>query len=251
MNSVKVRTGTRTGPIRFTMIQALRSQAGAQGIICCTASAQSQVFTPAPNQVTTIRVDMKAVNTVEVIDGEPVEVVDYLGISLLNSTSAIAFGGSQSLSSYFTPAFEPGATRLPGTLPYSVAPMIQAELTPCASASKADASVSAGCGPAGFSVARRVVLSKQGSRARLNLQLPGRGIVSIRGIGRGARLVSATRKKFNRSGRASVFVLLNTRGRRALNRGGRIVVPLAVSFRPKSGKTKTKRLKVRFARRGS
>lgn len=249
VRSVSVRTGPRTGPVRFTMVQALRSRAGAQGIICCSASAQSQVFTPAPNRVTTVPVNMKAVNTVELIDGEQVEVVDYLGISLLNQRSAIAFRPAQiPATSYFTPAFALGATRLPGAVGYSVTPMIQADLTACAGSSAADASVSAGCAAAGFSVARRMPLSRGGTRARLTVRVPGRGIVIVRGSVGGRKLVAAARRKAAKAGKLAVFAKLNRRGRAVLRRRGRFNVRVKVRYRPADGKAKVKRLKVRFAR---
>lgn len=87
----RVRTGPSVGPMAFTVVRALRSQAGSPpaGVICCTVPAESQVFTPAPNTVNELTVNLPAVNTVEDIDGEPVEVVDYLGISMLDLSSSL------------------------------------------------------------------------------------------------------------------------------------------------------------------
>jgi hypothetical protein len=109
----------------FTVIRAMRSQATSDqspfvsGAICCTTPFESQVFTPAPNSVNTIPVRIPVANTVEVIDGEPVEVVDYLGISLLGLTSSLpvhlasAGGpGSTSRTSFIAPAIRPGEQRL-------------------------------------------------------------------------------------------------------------------------------------------
>ncbi|HZK15500.1 MAG TPA: hypothetical protein VFC52_02790, partial [Solirubrobacterales bacterium] len=87
----RVRTGPNVGPMAFTVVRALRSQAGSPpaGTICCTVPAESRVFTPAPNSVNEIAVNLPAFNTVEDIDGEPVEVVDYLGISMLDLNSTL------------------------------------------------------------------------------------------------------------------------------------------------------------------
>src|SRR5690606_1064833 len=83
VTSAQVRTGPRVGPMVFTAVESMRSQAGGgfvppAGAICCRSSVESQVFTPPPNSVFTLPVRMPVKNTVELIDNEPVEVVDYI-----------------------------------------------------------------------------------------------------------------------------------------------------------------------------
>lgn len=233
------------------MIRALRSQAGTQGIICCHASGQSRIFTPAPNRVTTIPVDMAAVNTVEVIDGERVEVVDYLGISLLNPSSAIAFRAAEVPgTAYFSPAFTTGATRLPGAIAYQVVPMIRADLRPCPTArSGSQASASRSCPGVrrGFSVAKRVRLSRGGTRARLTVRVPRAGRLVVAGQAAARRFVQPARRKVRR-GTARVFATLNARGRRVLRRNGRLTVRIRVTLRPNRGKAVSRQIKVRFRR---
>ena len=126
----RVRTGPRVGPMVFTVIRTMRSQATSDqppfvaGTICCTTPFESQVFTPAPNSVNTIPVRIPVVNTVEVIDGEPIEVVDYLGITLLSLASSVPIHlatpggpGQTSNTSFIAPAIRPGEQRLSdGTL---------------------------------------------------------------------------------------------------------------------------------------
>jgi len=126
----RVRTGPRVGPMVFTVIRALRSQATSDqppfvaGTICCTTPFESQVFRPAPNSVNTVPVRIPVANTVEVIDGEPVEVVDYLGLTLLNLASSVPVHfatpgglGQTSNTSFIAPAIRPGEQRLSdGTL---------------------------------------------------------------------------------------------------------------------------------------
>lgn len=107
----RVRTGRRVGPMVFTVIRAMRSQAAGGGrLICCSVPVESQVFTPRPNEVNAIPVNLPVKNTVEVVNGEPVEVVDYLGISLLdlNSTAPAATGTSSENLSYIAPALRQG-----------------------------------------------------------------------------------------------------------------------------------------------
>ncbi len=120
----RVRTGPRVGPMVFTVIRATRSQAGAGGLICCHVPVESQVFTPAPNSINAVPVNLPVKNTVDVIDGEPIETVDYLGISLLTlGSSAPAYVpaqggfGSSANTSYIAPAVRAGQERLAdGTL---------------------------------------------------------------------------------------------------------------------------------------
>lgn len=120
----RVRTGPRVGPMVFTVIRMMRSQATTDqapfvaGTICCTTPFESQVFTPAPNSVNTIPVRIPVANTVEMIDGEPIEVVDYLGISLLNLGSSVPMHlatpggpGQTSNTSFIAPAIRPGEQR--------------------------------------------------------------------------------------------------------------------------------------------
>ncbi|MBF6621724.1 MAG: hypothetical protein ITG02_16040 [Patulibacter sp.] len=116
----RVRTGPRTGPMVFSVVRVLRSQAGGvtnpSGAICCTVPVESQVFTPAPNTVTTIPVRLPVKNTVDLVEGEPIEVVDYLGISPLTLQSTLplhtASGGAGTMS--FGPAIRAGGQALAG-----------------------------------------------------------------------------------------------------------------------------------------
>ena len=111
----RVRTGPRTGPMVFTVIRATRSQAGAGGLICCHVPVESQVFTPAPNSINAVPVNMPVKNTVDVIDGEPIETVDYLGISLLTLGSSapahVPPQGTSANTSYIAPAIRQGDER--------------------------------------------------------------------------------------------------------------------------------------------
>ncbi len=114
ITTARVRTGPRVGPMTFTVIRATRSQAGAGGLICCSTPVESQVFTPTPNAVNQIPVRLPVKNTVDVIDGEPIETVDYLGISLLdlNSSGPVAAAGNSESFSYIAPAIRQGQERL-------------------------------------------------------------------------------------------------------------------------------------------
>jgi hypothetical protein len=133
----RVRTGPRVGPMVFTVIRATRSQAGAGGLICCSVPFESQVFVPQPNSVNVVPVLLPAKNTVEVINGEPIEIVDYLGISLLSLESSVPMHiaspggpGSTANTSYIAPAIRAGQERISdGTLPGTVL-LVNGEWTP-------------------------------------------------------------------------------------------------------------------------
>jgi len=121
VTTARVRTGPRVGPMVFTVIRATRSQAGAGGLICCSVPVESQVFTPAPNTINAIPVNLPMTNTVDVVNGEPIETVDYLGISLLSLASSapahIPAGGTSANTSYIAPAIRAGQERIAdGTL---------------------------------------------------------------------------------------------------------------------------------------
>jgi len=139
IRTARVRTGPRVGPMVFTVIRSTRSQAGAGGLICCRTPVESQVFTPAPNSVNAIPVNLPVENTVDVIDGEPIETVDYLGVSLLTASNtsvpmhvpASGGFGSSSLTSYIAPAIRAGQERLSdGTVMFNNVLLVNGEADP-------------------------------------------------------------------------------------------------------------------------
>jgi hypothetical protein len=137
VTAVNIRTGARTGPMRVQIVQALRSQAqapgtpSASGAICCTSPGQSQVFTLPPNSITTVPVGIPVRNTREIVDGEPIEIVDYIGLSLLDLNSSLpAASDPSSAASLFYPALSQGGQQLLGpTLPGAM-PLISAVVCP-------------------------------------------------------------------------------------------------------------------------
>jgi hypothetical protein len=166
----RVRTGPRVGPMVFTVIRATRSQAGAGPIICCHTPVESQVFTPAPNSINAVPVNLPVKNTVDVIEGEPIETVDYLGISLLDTNSSVpahlpAPGGfgSSSLTSYIAPAIRAGQERLSdGTIPANNVLLVNGEADP---AGQGGAGGGGGGGPTGGPVLTALDLARAAFRA--------------------------------------------------------------------------------------
>ncbi len=248
VTSARVRTGPRSGPMRFTMIQALRSKSGAGGIICCTASSQSRVFTPPANSTTRINnLNLAAVNTTEIVDREQIEVIDYLGISLLNPSASIAFAPAQFGSSFFDRAFTTGATQLGGALP-GLTPMIDARFQACARSSSGASASAVACAPRSFSVSQRVRSLGDGSAVRITARVPSAGTLRVRQAGKGKSLLRRTSSKAKKAGTARLKARLNARGERVLKRRGRVKVKVRVAFKPRSGSAASKKLRVTFRR---
>jgi hypothetical protein len=249
VTSATVRTGPRPGPMRFTMIQALRSKSGAGGVICCTASSMGPVFTPRANSSTRVRLNLAAVNTTEVVDREQIEVVDYLGITLLNQAGSIAFASTPVAgTNYFSPAFTPGALRLGGAIPYSVIPMIRAVFQPCGGSGSGASSSAVACAPRRFSVSRRVRRKAGGKLALLTARVPGRGRVIVQQQSRGASLVRRRATVVRRPGTVRPAARLTARGVRILRRRGKVRVAVRVTFRPGAGRPSSRTIVVTFRR---
>ncbi len=146
VTSVNVRTGARTGPMRVQVIRNMRSQAtgvggGPGGAICCTSPAQSQVFTLPPNAVGTVPVDIPVTNTVELVDREPVEVVDYLGLTILDRGSSLPVAADPgAMLTMFLPALDRGGQDLMGPSFQGMFPLLSAVVCPRTTSNERDRS---------------------------------------------------------------------------------------------------------------
>lgn len=271
----RIRTGPRTGPMVFTAVEAMRSKATSAdgrpgGIICCVASGESQVFTPPPNSVVEVPINLPMKNTTVVIDGEQVEVINYLGITLLDLNSSAPLANfSMPATSFMAPALRAGRQDLMNGLGHPLIPLINGEFTPCAgaaSAGRATASNVADCpgfrpgespgpgtrgaggapgagggpgadgaGSTSFGVARRVRLLSGGRAARLVARAPRAGVLRLRPTARFRRLVGPTTRRATRGSNPMVARLTGP-GRRALARHGRLRAVVRITYRPRGGK---------------
>ncbi len=282
VNQARVRTGPRVGPMAFVALRALRSKAGTQGIACCTTVAESQAFVPQPNTVNTVAVNMPMVNTVELIDNEQIEVVDYLGITLLSPASSLPLNfaqGSTAIGSQFIPALRNGQTGAgPGT--FNARVLVNAEFQPAGSGPLPPTPVAL-TNP--FAVQRSVELLRRGTLARLAAQVPGPGILragsrararvagvatasraaesagarsSAKGKGKKARgravpkrkLVRAARVRVDKAGLVKIRVPLTRWGRKLLAKRGRLTLPITLTYTPSGGSPTSKSRKVTFKR---
>lgn len=133
----RIRAPQTVGPMVITAVEASRSKSGAGGIICCVASAESQIFTPAPNAISTVPVRVPVKNTTVVVDNEQIEVIDYLGFSMVTRAGHVpahvaqqgALGGSASMS-FIAPAMRAGQQRLQDGAFQGVTPLLNADFEP-------------------------------------------------------------------------------------------------------------------------
>ena len=277
ITTARVRTGPRVGPMVFTVLRALRSQAGSPpaGIICCTTPVESQAFTPAPNTVNEVPVNLPVVNTVEDIEGEPVEVVDYLGISLLDLNSSVPFSvasGSTANASFIAPAIRTGQQRLvDGTLSAATV-LVNADYQPAPATTTAPEPVapttavptpSNAVVPPPFTLLSGARLLPGGARARLGVNAPGAGLLRAfsplagrartssvhhasgerrarrkgrrKNKRRKPRLLVPAHRRIKQAGKAYITVKLTKAGKRRLRKQGKLNLPLRVIFKPDDG----------------
>lgn len=279
----RIRTGPRTGPMVFTAVEAMRSKAVPAGglpagVICCRASAESQVFTPPPNSIVEVPIRLPMKNTTVLIDREPVEVIDYLGITLLDLNSSAPLGNSSMpATSFLAPGLRTGGEGLRDSVLAPVIPLINGEFTACSGAANAGTAavsrvpgcpgfrpggggtgggtgagggVGAGGGGAGsnvLSVPRNARLLAGGRAARLVARVPRVGVLTVRPAARFRRLVGRTNRRAKR-GANPLVVRLTKPGRRALARRGRVRSVVIVRYKPKGGKARTLRRTIVFRR---
>ena len=279
ITKARVRTGPNVGPMAFSVIRVLRSQAGspASGAICCTVPAESAVFTPAPNTVNELTVNLPAVNTVEDVNGEPVEVVDYLGISMLNLNSTLPVhrgsGADPAASASFT-AFIPAIRLGQQALQFGGFP----ESTVLVNGEYEQAATTLGPEPVApeaslFRLLPGFRLLRGGTRARLGANVPGAGLLrafapqrrggarvskagkrrgKAKGKRRKPRLLIPARRRVSAASKAYIVVKLTRLGKRRLNRRGKLTVPVRLVFKPAAGATvrRTKAVAFRKPRAG-
>lgn len=269
----RVRTGPNVGPMVFTVMRALRSQAGSPpaGIICCTVPFESPVFTPAPNTVNELAVNLPVVNTVEVIDGEPIEVVDYLGISMLNLNSMLPVHVAASSTpsfSYFIPAVRAGQQALQAGGLFESTVLVNGEYEPAATTTPAPGTLTPPVltppPVSPFRLLPRARLLPGGTRARLGVEAPGAGLLRAfapllggarvsaaspdaassarrKGRAKGKRrkpsLLVPAKRRIKQPGKAYITVKLSRVGKARLNKRGKLTVPVRVVFKPTAGAT--------------
>ncbi|HKI66348.1 MAG TPA: hypothetical protein VJ989_03680, partial [Solirubrobacterales bacterium] len=274
ITTARVRTGPAVGPMVFTVLRVLRSQAGSppSGAICCTAPVESQVFTPAPNTVNEVPVNLPVTNTVEDIEGEPVEVIDYLGISMLDLSSSLPLhratsSGDPAVSSglsYFIPQIRGGQQALQAGGLTELVPLVNGEYQPAPATPTAPGAAPPTTAvpppttidpPPPFGLLPGGRLLPGGARARLGVNAPGAGLLRafspLAGRARASSVhapgESRARRRGKRKGKRRKPRLLIP-ARRRIKQAGKayITVKLTKAGKHRLGKRGKLRLPLRF-----
>jgi hypothetical protein len=120
VTQVQVKVGPRTGPMRVAVLESLRKENSGEAA-CCIGRAESAPFTPQPNAVTTVSVDLPV--SVTFNQESKIHAFDGLFLSMDDSSTPIpanvaneANGGN--CSGGWFPAVHPGQENFTG--PYGV-----------------------------------------------------------------------------------------------------------------------------------
>jgi hypothetical protein len=114
----RVRVGPVTGPMQFVVMRSLRHPQSLADPACCFPVGASEVFTPAPNAVTTVPMNVPVRNDTDPASG--INNYDHIAISVLAPGVPIPafYTGDQSLNAPtgggFYPAYQPGTERTTG-----------------------------------------------------------------------------------------------------------------------------------------
>ncbi len=119
---VKLRVGSSTGPMRLVVLRTLFDPNDLSSNQCCVDVAQSSVFTPVANGITTLNVDLPVGEGEESNNGATVDFLDQIGLSVLEDGVAIPAINETSLAAtehqpvvnFNAPAMTLGASQLAG-----------------------------------------------------------------------------------------------------------------------------------------
>jgi hypothetical protein len=86
---VKLRVGASTGPMQLVVLRTLFDPNDLSSNQCCVDVAQSSVFTPVANGITTLNVDLPVGEGQESDNGATVDFLDQIGLSILEDGVAV------------------------------------------------------------------------------------------------------------------------------------------------------------------
>jgi hypothetical protein len=245
---VRVRVGPVTGPMQIVVEEALRKDnpgdPGHPTYACCKAINLSQVFTPAPNAVTTVAVNLPVRQDIAPDPASGYYVDDHLALSVLSSNVPIPASAEPNASvGGWLPAWTQGQERCCpyGTSGFQI--LFNADWDPATSAPGTGGGVGT---PAGALRLGRLRLARDGS-GRLTLAVPGPGTLRL-GDGAGAAraaakkkkrkaLVRSVSKKVRKAGKVTLRITPTKTARRRLARKHKVAVKLRITFRPAGAKS--------------
>lgn len=119
---VRLRVGASTGPMQLVVLRTLFDPNDLSSNECCVDVAQSSVFTPVVNGITTLNVDLPVGEGQESDNGATVDFLDQIGLSILEDGVAIPVIDETSLEAteqqpvvnFNAPAMTLGASQLAG-----------------------------------------------------------------------------------------------------------------------------------------
>jgi hypothetical protein len=118
ITQARVRVGPVTGPMQFVVMRSLRHPQSLADPACCFPVGASAVFTPAPNSITTVPMNVRVRHDTDQASG--INNYDHIAISVLAPDVPIPayYTGDQSLSAptggAFYPHYTPGTERTTG-----------------------------------------------------------------------------------------------------------------------------------------
>jgi len=119
---VKLRVGSSTGPMQLVVLRTLFDPNDLSSNQCCVDVAQSSVFTPVANGITTLNVDLPVGEGQESDNGATVDFLDQIGLSILEdgvaipaiSETSLEASEQQPVVTFNAPAMTLGESQLAG-----------------------------------------------------------------------------------------------------------------------------------------
>ncbi len=270
ITSVRIRQGPATGPMRLSVLMGQRG-IGIGVSQCCVGRTQTDVFTPAPNQVTELRTRIPVRNELTATNVYEFDQLALTGVGPQSVIPAVRIPEDPNLGFVFTsgiyfPAIAPGVEAFGTPYSASIAIMFQATWEPdadrdgfgdetqdtCPTDARSQSARAAACPPRGGGTTARLVPGRVGTDARgrgtLRVTVPRAGRLSVAGSGTSARfvrraIISSTRGRTVRVTIAPTSAALAVMRRRALP------VRVRLTFTPRSGATLRATVAYTFRRR--
>jgi hypothetical protein len=270
ISRVRVRVGSVTGPMQIVVEEALRqdnpADPGHPTYACCKAINLSQVFTPAPNAITTVAVNLPVRQDAAPDPNTGYYVDDHLALSVLDPNVPIpaSSDGNASDGGWF-PAWQLGQERC---CPYGTAGFVilfNADWDPADSAPGTGGSPpgggGGGAGGVPITLGKLVRDSTRGT-ARLGVTVPGAGLLRLIDAARAAgssraavakkkALIKSIKRNTKKPGKVTVKIKPSKAGKAILRKKGKLKVKVRISFTPAGGTkstTATKKIKLKLKR---
>jgi hypothetical protein len=241
ISRVRVRVGPTTGPMQVVVEQALRKDnpgdPGHPTYACCQAIQLSQVFTPAPNAITTVPVNLSVRQDIAPDPASGYYVDQHLALSVLARNVPIpAASDSNSYLTGWFPAWRNGDERAGGAGIPGYVILFNADWDP------AGAGAGGGGSVPGIDFGR--VRALRDGTARLPITLPGPGLLGITDDRATAAArhkpkarVKRIRRNIAKAGTVTVRIRPSKSGKRTLRRKHKLKVKLRVTFTPSGAKS--------------